>query len=58
LAIGANDAVRVNLDPKDSFSTAKEIAAVAQNGGYDLIFAVKNLSIIMEVLFREWWLSY
>jgi electron transfer flavoprotein alpha/beta subunit len=54
LAIGANDAVRVNLDPKDSFSTAKEIAAVAQNGGYDLSFAVKNLSIIMVVLFREW----
>lgn len=42
LAIGANDAVRVNLDPKDSFSTAKEIAAVAQNGGYDLILCGKE----------------
>ncbi|WP_426278335.1 electron transfer flavoprotein subunit beta/FixA family protein [Chryseobacterium sp. S-02] len=42
LAIGANDAVRVNLDPKDSYSTAKEIAAVAQNGGYDLILCGKE----------------
>ena len=42
LAIGANDAVRVNVDPKDSFATAKEIAAVAQNGGYDLILCGKE----------------
>lgn len=42
LAIGANDAVRVNLDPKDSYSTAKEIASVAQNGGYDLILCGKE----------------
>ena len=42
LAIGANDAIRVNLDPKDSYSAAKEIAAVAQNGGYDLILCGKE----------------
>lgn len=42
LAIGANDAVRVNFDPKDSYSTAKEIASVAQNGGYDLILCGKE----------------
>lgn len=42
LAIGANDAIRVNVEPKDSFSTAKEIAAVAQNGGYDLILCGKE----------------
>ena len=42
LAIGANDAVRVNMEPKDSFSTAKEIASVAQNGGYDLILCGKE----------------
>ncbi|WP_295203824.1 electron transfer flavoprotein subunit beta/FixA family protein [uncultured Chryseobacterium sp.] len=42
LAIGANDAVRVNVDPKDSFSTAKEIAAVAQNGVYDVILCGKE----------------
>lgn len=42
LAIGANDAVRVNTEPKDTYSTAKEIAAVAQNGGYDLILCGKE----------------
>ena len=42
LAIGANDAVRVNTEAKDSFSVAKEIAAVAQNGGYDLILCGKE----------------
>ena len=42
LAIGANDAIRINMEPKDSFSTAKEIAAVAQNGGYDLILCGKE----------------
>lgn len=40
LAIGANDAVRVNMEPKDSFSTAKELASVAQ--GYDLILCGKE----------------
>ncbi|MGC4128558.1 MAG: electron transfer flavoprotein subunit beta/FixA family protein [Bergeyella sp.] len=42
LAIGANDAVRVNCEPKDSFSTAQEIANVAKNGGYDLILCGKE----------------
>ncbi len=42
LAIGANDAVRVNVEPKDSFSAAKEIAKIAQEGGYDLIIAGKE----------------
>ncbi|TXF79102.1 electron transfer flavoprotein subunit beta/FixA family protein [Chryseobacterium sp.] len=42
LAIGANDAVRVNAEPKDSFSVAKEIANVAQTGGYDLILCGKE----------------
>jgi len=42
LAIGANDAIRVNMEPKDSFSTAKELATVAQNGGYDLILCGKE----------------
>ena len=42
LAIGANDAIRVNIEPKDSFSTAKEIANIAQNGGYDLILCGKE----------------
>ncbi|PUB34821.1 electron transfer flavoprotein beta subunit [Elizabethkingia sp. YR214] len=42
LAIGANDAVRVNIEAKDSYSTAKEIAKIAQEGGYDLVIAGKE----------------
>ena len=42
LAIGANDAVRVNTEPKDSFSVAQEIANVAKNGSYDLILCGKE----------------
>ena len=42
LAIGANDAIRINIEPKDSFSVAKEIANVAQAGGYDLILCGKE----------------
>ena len=37
LAIGANDAIRIDSDPKDSFSTAKEIAKIAKENNYDLI---------------------
>ena len=42
LAIGANDAIRINMEPKDSYSAAKEIAKVAKDGGYDLIIAGKE----------------
>ncbi|XOV90847.1 MAG: electron transfer flavoprotein subunit beta/FixA family protein [Bacteroidota bacterium] len=37
LAIGADDAVRVNAFPTDSFFVAKQIANVAKSGNYDLI---------------------
>ncbi len=37
LAIGADDAIRVNVEPKDSFYVAKQIAHVAKDGGYDMI---------------------
>ena len=37
LAIGADDAVRVNAFPEDSLFVAKQIAAVAKDGNYDLI---------------------
>jgi electron transfer flavoprotein beta subunit len=37
LAIGADDAIRINSFPKDSFFVAQQIAAVAKEGGYDLI---------------------
>ncbi|MBG7612696.1 electron transfer flavoprotein subunit beta/FixA family protein [Polaribacter sp. BAL334] len=39
LAIGADDAIRVNAEPTDGLSVAKEIAAVVKNGGYDLVLA-------------------
>ncbi len=37
LAIGADDAIRVNAFPKDSFFVAKQIAAIAKENNYDLI---------------------
>jgi len=37
LAIGADDAIRVNVFPKDSFFVASQIAAVAKAENYDLI---------------------
>ena len=42
LAIGADEAIRVNLEPKDSYSTAKEIASAAQAGGFDLVLCGKE----------------
>lgn len=37
LAIGADDAIRVNVDPLDSYYTAAQIAHVAKQNNYDLI---------------------
>jgi electron transfer flavoprotein beta subunit len=37
LAIGADDAIRVNAEPTDSFFVAKQIADQAKAGGYDLV---------------------
>ncbi len=37
LAIGADDAIRVNADPTDSFFVASQIAEQAKAGGYELI---------------------
>jgi electron transfer flavoprotein beta subunit len=42
LAIGANDAIRVNAEPTDSFFVAKQLAEVIKNGAYDLIIAGKE----------------
>lgn len=39
LAIGADNAFRVNTAPVDSLSVAQEIAAVAKSGAYDLVIA-------------------
>ena len=37
LAIGADDAIRVNTPATDGFSVAKQLAKVVEDGGYDLI---------------------
>lgn len=42
LAIGANEAIRINATPTDGFFVAKQLAEVIKNGGYDLIIAGKE----------------
>jgi electron transfer flavoprotein beta subunit len=42
LAIGANEAIRVNADPIDGFFVAKQLAEVIKNGNYDLVIAGKE----------------
>jgi electron transfer flavoprotein beta subunit len=37
LAIGADDAIRINAEPTDSFFVAAQIAEQAKTGGFDLI---------------------
>lgn len=39
LAIGADDAIRVNADATDGFFVARQLAEVVKNGGYDLVLA-------------------
>ncbi len=42
LALGGDEAIRVNSDNTDSFNIASQIAAVAKEGAYDLIFTGKE----------------
>ena len=42
LAIGADDAIRVNAEPTDGLMVAKELAEVVKNGGFDLVLAGKE----------------
>ena len=42
LAIGADDAVRINLEPTDSYETARQIAEYAKSASYDLILLGKE----------------
>ena len=42
LALGGDEAIRVNADSHDSFYIASQIAEVARQGGYDLIFTGKE----------------
>lgn len=37
LAIGADDAIRVNAEPRDAYFVAEQIAAIAKENSYDLI---------------------
>lgn len=39
LAIGADEAIRVNAEPTDGHFVAQQLAAIVKNGGYDLIIA-------------------
>jgi electron transfer flavoprotein beta subunit len=42
LALGGDEAIRVNAEPGDSFFVASQIAAVAKGNGYDLILTGKE----------------
>lgn len=42
LALGGDEAIRVNADSADSFYIASQIAEVARQGGYDCIFTGKE----------------
>ncbi|MEL1243703.1 electron transfer flavoprotein subunit beta/FixA family protein [Flavobacterium sp. DGU11] len=42
LAIGADEAIRVNAAPTDGFFVAKQLAEVVKQGGYDLVIAGKE----------------
>jgi len=42
LAIGADDAIRVNAEPTDGFFVAKQLAEVVKNGNFDLVIAGKE----------------
>jgi electron transfer flavoprotein beta subunit len=42
LALGADDAVRINLNPTDSFAVAREISAYAKSQNFDIILTGKE----------------
>lgn len=42
LAIGADDAVRIDADPSDAYFVAEQVAAYAKDKGYELILAGKE----------------
>jgi len=42
LAIGADDAVRIDMEPKDAYSTAKAIADYASDKAYDIVLTGKE----------------
>lgn len=42
LALGGDEAIRVNVESQDSYFVAAQIAAIARQGAYDLIFTGKE----------------
>ncbi len=42
LALGGDEAIRVNADSHDSYYIASQIAAIAKEGAYDLVFTGKE----------------
>jgi electron transfer flavoprotein beta subunit len=42
LAIGADEAIRINIPATDGYSVAKQLANVVKEGAYDLIIAGRN----------------
>jgi electron transfer flavoprotein beta subunit len=42
LALGGDEAIRVNVDSSDSFYIASQIAEIAKQGSYDIIFTGKE----------------
>ncbi len=42
LALGGDEAIRVNAERHDSYYIASQIAAIAKEGGYDLVFTGKE----------------
>src|SRR4249919_1433384 len=42
LALGGDEAIRVNTEPLDSFFVASQLAAIAKEGTYDLILTGKE----------------
>ncbi len=42
LAIGANEAIRINAEATDGFFVAKQLAEVIKTGGYDLVICGKE----------------
>jgi electron transfer flavoprotein beta subunit len=45
LAIGADDAIRINTNPTDAFQVAKELAEIVKNNNYDLVLAGKESAV-------------
>jgi len=42
LALGGDEAIRINTEPGDSYYVANQIASIAKSGGYDLILTGKE----------------